>query len=221
MALEPLQTPDTSGGDAAHIVAKAALSVIPVIGGPAVELFQLLVQAPIERRRTEWMEEVGQRIQRLEAEGLRLADLQNNEQFVSAVLHTTQIAIRTHHHEKIAALQAALVNIARGHAPEEAKQYMFFAFIESTSPLQLQILNLFSAPILPPGMSAGGLSHVLEHNLPELRGRRDLYDQLWKDLYARGLVNTEGLHINMTGNGLASQRTTALGQEFLAFIRAE
>lgn len=67
-------------------------------------------------------------------------------------------------------------------------------------------------------MSGGGLGHVLENNIPSLRGHRTLYDQLWKDLYLRGLVNTEGLHVTMTGNGLAQSRTSPLGETLLNFI---
>ena len=217
MSSEPIPKP--SKGDVVHALTKAALSTIPVAGGPAVELFQLAVQPPIERRRVKWMEEVGVRLHRLETEGLKLEDLQHNEQFVSAVLQATQIAVRTHNIEKIRALQAALENIARGQAPEEAMQAMFFSFIDSMPALQLQMLAVFSAPQVPPGISIGGLSTVLEHNIPELRGKRDLYDQLWKDLWTRGLVNTEGLNTTMSGNGLASRRTSALGESFLSFIR--
>lgn len=211
--------PKPSATDVAHALTKAALSTIPVAGGPAVELFQLAVQQPIEKRRVRWMEEVGVRLQKLETEGVKVEDLQHNEQFVSAVLQATQIAVRTHSAEKLRALQAALDNIARGQAPEEAMQAMFFSFIDSMPALQLRVLAIFSAPQVPPGISTGGLSTVLEHNIPELRGKRDLYDQLWKDLWARGLVNTDGLHTTMSGNGLASQRTSALGEAFLSFIR--
>jgi len=54
--------------------------------------------------------------------------------------------------------------------------------------------------------------------MPELRSRRALYDQFWRDLYMRGLVNTEGLNVTMSGAGLAEKRTTALGDQFLWFI---
>jgi hypothetical protein len=64
----------------------------------------------------------------------------------------------------------------------------------------------------------GGLGNVLEHNIPEMAGRKNLYDQLWKDLYINGLVNTDGLHTMMTGQGLAQKRTTKLGDAFLRFI---
>ncbi len=222
MASEPpLKSPETSGGDAAHTVARAALSAVPVIGGPLVELFQHLVQPPVERRRARWMEEVGERLQALSDEGIKLQDLQNNEEFISAVLHTTQIALRTHQEEKLAALKGALESIARGQAPEDAKQYMFFFLVDTMSPLQLRILALFRAPPPLTGISIGGLSLVLEQGIPELRGKRELYDQLWKELFARGLVNTESLSGTMSANGLTSRRTTGLGEEFLRFIRAQ
>jgi hypothetical protein len=69
-------------------------------------------------------------------------------------------------------------------------------------------------------LTVGGLSTVLEHSIPDLRNRRDIYDQLWKDLYSRGLVNTEGLHVTMSGSGLATRRTTSLGEALLQFITA-
>ena len=57
----------------------------------------------------------------------------------------------------------------------------------------------------------GGLSHVLEDNIPSLRGHDTLYHQLWKDLATRGLVNTETLNGTMRANELAQSRTSPLG----------
>jgi hypothetical protein len=45
------QPPKATGGDAAHMAVKAALSVIPALGGPAAELFAYLLAPPLERRR--------------------------------------------------------------------------------------------------------------------------------------------------------------------------
>ena len=119
---------------------------------------------------------------------------------------------------KNAALRNAILNVAKGGAPEEAIQHIFLNLVDILTELHLRILRVFYAPAPPPGMRMGGLSSVLEHNIPELRGRRELYDQLWKDLYVRGLVNTEGLHTTMSGNGLTQKRTTELGDTFLTFI---
>ena len=213
-----LVVPKPSEGDANHSFAKGMLSGIPGFGGPAAELFQAVVQPPLEKRRIAWMKAVGEKLHKLEEEGVSLQKLQENEEFISTVMHASQIALKTHSEEKRASLRAAILNVARGQTPDEAVQYMFFNFVDVLSELQIRILRVFQNPEPPPGMSMGGLGSVLEHNIPSLRGQRDLYDQLWKDLYLKGLVNTDGLHVTMSGAGLASRRTSGLGQQFLNFI---
>ncbi len=212
------ELPKNTKGDLAHALTKAGLSLIPIVGGPAVELFQLIIQPPLEKRRSEWMQSVGEKLQQLESKGIKLEDLQMNEQFVSAVMHATQAALRTHVGNKREALRNAILNVATGQAPEEIVQHLLLSFIDDLTEMHLRILKLFQAPTPPHGQSIGGLNSVLEHCIPELRNRRDIYDQLWTDLYARGLVNTEGLHTTMTGAGLFSRRTTFLGDELLKFI---
>ncbi|MCL4774034.1 MAG: hypothetical protein KJZ98_08830 [Burkholderiaceae bacterium] len=192
--------------------------MIPVAGGPAVELFQLLVQPPLEKRRAEWMQAVGEKLRHLEEQGLKLEDLQANESFVSAVMHATQAAMRTHVVAKRIALRNAILNVAVGQAPDETVQHLLLSFVDDLTEMHLRILTAFHQPTLPQGISMGGLATVLEQAIPDLRNRRDIYDQLWKDLYTRGLVNTEGLHVTMSGNGLASRRTTGLGEALLNFI---
>lgn len=212
------ESPKPTAGDAAHALTKAGLSMIPVIGGPAVELFQHLVQPPLERRRNEWMEQVGEKLQSLEQNGLNLDDLQSNEQFITAVMQASTAALRTHGTEKLAALRNAVINIASGQGPEETIQHLLLSFVDDFSEMHLRVLAFADAPRPRPGISAGGLGHVLEDNIPHLRGQRGLYDQLWKDLYLRGLINMESLHVMMTGNGLVESRTTELGKALLKFI---
>ena len=214
----PIEPPKASKGDLAHTIAKAGLAAIPVLGGPAAELFQLVIQPPLERRRAEWMAAVGERLQELQDAGVQLEDLAENEEFITAAMHASNIALRTHQKEKLEALRNAVLNVAIGQAPDDALQHMFFRWIESLSPLHLRFLKFFQAPAPQPGLSMGGLSSVLEHNMPELRGKRHIYDQVWKDLYSSGLVNTETLHATMSGNGLTEKRTSELGDAFIAFI---
>jgi len=218
MAEDKLSVPEKTAGDAGHALAKAGLSAIPVVGGPAAELFQYIVQPPLEKRRVRWMVEVGEKLKELEAKGVKLESLQNNEQFVTAVVHASQVALRTHQAAKLDALKNAILNVAKGQAPDETVQHLFFDFVDALTEQHLRILKLFQAPTPPPNMSMGGLGHVLEHNIPELRGRQDLYTQLWRDLYSRGLLNTDGLNVTMSGNGLAAKRTTNMGDAFLKFI---
>jgi hypothetical protein len=64
----------------------------------------------------------------------------------------------------------------------------------------------------------GSPSHILEKTFSELRGRRDFYDQIAKDLFARGLTNLESLHVTLTAPGALSKRTTDIGDRFVRFI---
>ncbi len=82
--------------------------------------------------------------------------------------------------------------------------------------MHLRVLAFAQASMPTAGMSMGGLGHVF--NIPVLQGQRTLYEQLWKDLYLRGLVNTEGLNVTMSGSGLAKSRTSPLGESLLNFI---
>ncbi|MGN6237055.1 hypothetical protein [Dyella sp.] len=80
----PIEPPIHSKGDLVHAATKAGLSAIPVLGGPAAEFFQLVIQPPLERRRVEWMAAIGEKLQKLEDEGLKLEQLTENEEFITA-----------------------------------------------------------------------------------------------------------------------------------------
>lgn len=213
----PNQVPKRSKRDIAHSVAKAGLGSIPVAGNAAAEFFQLLVQPPLERRRDEWMRDVSDRLRKLEEEGL-IEKLQNNEQFISTVMQASQISMRTHQQEKREALRNAVINSAKAISPDENMQQMFLNFVDDFTEWHIRLLRLFNAPPPVPGLSGGGLSTVLEHHYPQLRGRREFYDQVWRDLYVRGLVHAEHMHHTITGRGLTQQQTTPMGVDFLKFI---
>jgi hypothetical protein len=205
-------------GDAARAIAKAVISAVPVVGGPGVELFQFVVQPPLEKRRAEWMSEIGQRLQALEEKGLDIEELRQRPEFISAVMQASQAALRTHTEEKLAALRNAVINVAVGQAPEETTTHLLLSFVDELTEMHLRVLRVFHSPEPPPGLSMGGLDSVLEHNIPALRGQKELAAQLWRDLHTRGLINTPNMNVTMSGSGLAQRRTTGLGEALLKFI---
>lgn len=218
----------SGGGDIGYTMVKAGLGSIPYVGAAAAELLGLVVAPPLEKRRNKWMVEIGEALRQLEEKmGVVIETLQDNDQFVDAAIEATQIAVRTSNAEKKEALKNALLNSALPNPPEETVQKMFLSFIDTLTVWHIKLLGLFDNPprfieknnVRFGNITMGSMSHLLEMAFPELRGRRDLYDLVWKDLYSRGLVNTEGLHVMMTGNGIVAQRTTELGRGFIAFIR--
>jgi hypothetical protein len=70
------KSPKATKGDAGHAIVRAGLGAIPVAGSAATELFNAIVVPPLERRRSAWMEQVGEALRRLEEQrGIRLEDL--------------------------------------------------------------------------------------------------------------------------------------------------
>ena len=218
--------PVSSTGDTAHLVASGLLSVVP----GAAELLQYLLTPPLEKRRQKWMEEVGQVLRNLENNrGVNLEELQSNETFVDTVLQATQIAIRNSQEQKREALRNAVTNCALPNPPQQSLQQMFLNYVDLFTVWHLLLLDLFQDPQewarrnnhhFPDNQLTSSLSSILANAFPELGKDRTLYDQIWNDLYSRGLVNTEGLHTMMTPQGAMARRVTEFGAKFIRFIKA-
>lgn len=220
--------PKGGPADAGYAIVRAGISMLPIAGAPASELLGLIVSPPLEKRRSEWMERVGAGLKDLEQKmGVVLEELRNNDKFVDAAMDATQIAIRTSEKEKLEALRNALLNSALPNSPDELIRKMFFSLIDIFGVLHIKILELFNNPRIwflkhqkqyPDHIMSGGLSNLIEIAFPILRERQEIYDQIWKDLYLRGLVSTEGLHGTISAGGLEAKRTTGIGDAFLNFI---
>jgi hypothetical protein len=220
--------PEPTGKDTALTLVRAGVSAIPLIGSPAVELFQLVITPPIEKRRQEWMQSIGEGLQQLEDKQLTLInDLKTNDAFIDTVMQASQAAVRTSQNEKKEALRNAVLNAALPSPPNESRQQMFITWVESYTVWHLRLLKLFANPRAwyaannrqpPEYVIAGSLGQMLCNAYPELASERDFYDKVAKDLYNDGLFRSEHLHVNMSGMGVYEERSTPLGSELLKFI---
>ena len=111
--------------------------------------------------------------------------------------------------------------------PEESLQKMFLSFVDTLTVWHLKLLDVFNDPpayiqkhnLRFGSVSMGAMSQLIESAFPELKGKRDLYDLIWKDLFSRALVTTDGLHTMMTGSGIVAKRTTEIGKLFLHYVK--
>jgi hypothetical protein len=217
-------------GDVAHALAKGTISAIPIVGAPAAELFSLVVTPPLERRRAEWLNAIYGRLKQLESEiqGFNIEALKDNPLFITTVMHATTAALRNHQKEKLDAFQNVVVNSARGVDIEENLQLLFLNMVDELTPLHLRVLKYFDDPRkwldehgIKFSIYMGGASTGLEVALPELVGKRDVYDTLVMDLYNRGVVNHDKttLHTMTSEAGILESRTTDLGKKFLRYIQ--
>lgn len=219
-----LTPPYQNGTDKAHTILKAAMAGVPLVGGPANELMGLIFAGPYQKRLQKWRDDVASLLNYLvNKKKFSIEDLQENEIFISAVANASQIAMRNHEEEKREALRNALVNCVVLETIDESLINQFLNYIDTLTVWHIRILKTFyslqskqesgryrSTPSSP--------AQVLEEFLPELRGKRDIYDPFWRDLYSRGLVSIEGLHITMSTRGAYTNRTTPIGDQFIEFI---
>jgi len=222
------EKPKQTASDVGHALAKGVLSGVPWVGGLASEIFNLVIAPPLTKRRDEWLNSIAEGLQELEEKikVFKIENLAQNEMFITTAMQASQAAMRNHQKEKLEALRNAVLNAALPNAPEEDLQLIFLGYVDTLTTWHLRILKLFDNPVewfkqngkKFPDVLMGGLEHVLTAAYPELRGQRGFFDQIFKDLYERGLTNTETLHTTMTGTGLVAQRTTEIGRVFISFI---
>ena len=89
---------------------KAVASTVPVLGGLAAGLMDVVIGPQIERRRIDWLNSQD-RLKRLEEriDGFQVAHLADDPP-TSAMLQAGVLALRNHNEEKLAALRNAVLN---------------------------------------------------------------------------------------------------------------
>jgi hypothetical protein len=229
MSTSKPDVPKPSTGDHLNALARAGIGTIPIVGSVAVELFNAVVAPPLERRRDQWRESVGKRIQKLEESYQILPEsLANNESFIDTVFQATQAALRTHHEDKILALSNAVTNSALQTAPNQSLQQLFIRWVDELTVDHLRFLRLFSDPrgwfvqhnVQPPEFSiSGSLFQLLEYSLQDLASNPQLCELIAIDLSNRKLFNGS-LNGMMTANGVLAKRSTELGDQFISYISA-
>jgi hypothetical protein len=218
-----------STGDYVYTGVKAGLSTIPVYGGAVTNLLANIIPAPLEKRRTKWFIDFDKRLQLLEetVEGFSSKRLAENEIFISMFFYATNIAIRTHQEEKLEALRNAITNSILHPEIDESLQLMFLNLVDRYTPWHLIILQFLDNPrqygesrgIKYPSWSSGGGAAVLEATFPQLKNKREFYDQIVKELFSNGMLDSDTfLHTTMTDQGMFASRTTEMGKQFLDFI---
>ena len=216
--------PEKSFGDHLHLTARAVLSAIPAVGGPALELFNAVIAPPIERRRNVWLNELADRLQTLEQENrLKIEDLADNDAFISAVMQASTSALRNHQQEKIDALRNAVLNSALGQSPEDAKSELFLALVDHFTVWHLRVLHVLSKSEPRHGHNSGpetsidAIAKLAAERLPGLRGQQALAETVVEDLCRKGLIfwGEGGVAPYITQG---TRQVNELGEEFLRYI---
>ncbi|HML21278.1 MAG TPA: hypothetical protein PKD09_06505 [Aggregatilinea sp.] len=196
------EVPEQSVGDAGHMALKAVTSMIPVLGGPAAEVFAFIIAPPLEKRQAEWMKSVADGLRTLEekVDSFKIEELPNNESFVTTLLHATRIALMAHREEKRRALRNAVLNAALPNAPDDIQQKIFIEWLDRLTEWHIKILALFASGqdipelrLVNPGWRTlasqqDRLMPLVESTYPEMQGRMSMVFQMVHDLHQWGLL---------------------------------
>lgn len=225
---DTLRVPQKDSTDAILAAIRGATGIIPFAGSFVAEIVDWFFAPSIEQRRDAWMRDVVEVLQRLEQDFKRdVNELRHDSVFIDTCLWATQVAMMNTEGEKRAALRSALLNAGYAESPDAALNQMFLHWVGAFTSWHLRLLRLFDDPKATlaeqdakrlDGSISCALSYVLETAFPALNGRREFYDQVWHELNAAGLVNTDSLHTMMTGTGTMQRRTSGLGRAFVSFV---
>ena len=142
---EPLEPPQTSGGDHAIAIARLVVSAIPYAGGPSAEVLGM-VDGPYERRLKRFLADVAGRINALEqAAPDRVAALANDETFVSVFLAASQSALRASTDAKRRLLGSAVEHSAAGSGIGGEMQQVFIRYVDELTTSHVALLQFIAA----------------------------------------------------------------------------
>ena len=214
--------------DKVHAAARSLLGTVPYAGAAASELLSIIIAPSLERRKTAWMEEVSEALRKLESQKkVVLEDLTDNEEFIDIVIEASNIAIRTSSIEKRQALKNALTNTALPNSIDSSLKNLFLIYIDTLTDWHIRLLHLFDDPPkyieknqIALRMTMGPPSALIDSAFPDMSVEREMCDSIWKDLYSRGLVNTESLNVTMVSQGIVARRTTEIARQFIRFIQS-
>lgn len=136
-----------TGEDLLYEGAKTGLSLIPGVGGPISSIFSSAMGSPVNKRLKSYLIQLDFRIKDLEKQHkVDPSQLFTNEEFIDAVIQSSQIAVRNFSQtKKIEYLQNAMINLAMGsQTPSVALTYLHY--IDALTPIQLEILQILANP---------------------------------------------------------------------------
>jgi hypothetical protein len=223
--------------DAGVTVIRALIAAIPFVGGSITEAWAGFFSSPLARRREGWLRDLALTVADVQREmpNLTPESLQNNDQFISAVLSATVIAVRTHRKEKLHALRNAAVSSLLNPDIDEDLQEMFMRYVDDFTPWHLRVLQAFHDPnghfrqIGSPIVwladrngtlwsSCKAVHTFMYEGFPELASQVQFLDTVLHDVGVRHLIPVQKLfHEALPDVG---PYTTLTGVKFMRFIGA-
>jgi hypothetical protein len=199
----------------------------------ASEIFDMLLTAPLQAKRDEWMWDVGERIRRLESQDpVRLSQLTNDATFTSVLLRSTQAALRANTRGKIELLKGAVAHSAAGCGIASDLQVIFVRYLDELTESHVALLSaLVTQERLLGTLRAWEVLYEIVKGTTSLKLTHEEFQLLGNDLRARLLLRISerledfddiyhGPELITSDEGEPGSmiRVTDIGRQFLAFV---
>jgi len=165
-----------------------------------------VVRSIYAHRFTTFVNGLAERLENVETDVERLA---------SAIAETQALVLGTPVEDQQRILNAVFHAATTRRWPV-ALQRRFIGMLSYFGKLHFQILDIMRTDEEPQGGPVDSLAGRIERHLGSLDP--DELRLAWGDLYRESLVNAQTVNSSGTPSGMCGKRTTALGDEFLAFV---
>lgn len=206
----------------------AADLALPGAGYALQQMVSHYIGEPLQKRREQWLEEVGQGLLDLQErfDGFDPSTLSENEDFVSAVYEASHVAMKSATERKRQALLNAVLNIALGQTIEEVLRGRFMGLLDAFSSAHIRVLSVLAAPAEFPRcvemserVSMGAQERIIRAEITPEEISDSLFQLVLSDLGREGLCDAN-LKMMVTSGAFLAKGTTAAGDHFLSFIRS-
>ena len=223
------ELPEKEKKDHLYDTTKIGLNLIPLVGGSLAAAFETVFSAPIDNRKKDWLIRLSKTVDELckKVEDLTPEKLSSNPEFISIFLQASNISVRTHHEEKLEALNNAVRNSVLIDYIDESKKMVFLRVIDNFTPIHFRVLEFLISPQKyineleskqPSNVTVnyGGLRRVWDRLNSDIKSDNPLIDLAMTELKGWGLIHISKFHeAGMDSIG------TKLGTEFVDFIKDE
>lgn len=225
----PVELEKTPSSDHAVNLVKAAISGIPIIGGPISSLVNDYIPNKKKDRILNFTKQISENIERFEDEINE--DFVKTDEFAYLFEQTYKLVLENYQKEKLDSLMGLLVNSLRESDFKADNIEYYLKKIETLSPLHLGMLRFLSFPvdcfaekgIKPEDVKSYDFSQTLQTYFKEVS--IDVLKGTFGDLYQMGFTNTDksifGTTTANSGVNIISGRVSSLGKDFIKFCTLE
>jgi len=150
--------------------------------------------------------------------------LSKNDEFISAYLLASNIAVRSHQEEKLTALREAVRNTVLITEYDESRKMIFIRVIDEMTPLHFKLLIFLSEPEIyikriadqkGPNTTTfwGSLKNIWDKTFTDINSDDALINIVISDLYRFGFIHIDKFH-----KANLDSVSTTIGKQFITFI---